>query len=108
MYQSAGFLLALLGVAQAYPWALDIASGGDLEALAGNVNIGSLQQRAGTCPTILKRKGAAPYSSYYPSKYTGAKNGKPGNGKGGVLVPAKGDTAHAYVAPGPNAIRGPW
>lgn len=61
-----------------------------------------------TCPIHTTRQGAAPYSSYYPSAYTGAKNGLPGNGKGGVLVPAAGDTAHAYVPPSSTDLRGPW
>lgn len=60
-----------------------------------------------TCPLHLTPQGAAPYSSYYPSKYTGAKNGLPGTGKGGVLVPAANDTAHAYTAPSSSDIRGP-
>ena len=41
----------------------------------------------------------------YP--YNGAKDGKQGNGKGGYLVPAPGDTAHQFIAPGPNDVRGP-
>lgn len=41
----------------------------------------------------------------YP--YNGAKNGQQGNGKGGYQVPAPGDTAHEFIAPGPNDIRGP-
>ena len=55
--------------------------------------------------THEKRPGAAPYTDEYP--YTGAKNGLPGTGKGGIKVPADGDTAHAFEAPGPNDIRGP-
>jgi len=39
--------------------------------------------------------------------YNGAKNGQAGNGKGGYKVPADGDTAHQFVAPGPGDIRGP-
>ena len=39
--------------------------------------------------------------------YAGSKNGSPGNGAGGYLVPAAGDTAHAFKAPGPGDVRGP-
>lgn len=97
----------LPGLVHAYPWALNIARGGDINEIKHQLSA-SLEKRAATCPVIATRQGAAPYSSYYPSKYTGAQNGMAGTGKGGVQVPAKGDTAHAYVAPGPNDIRGPW
>jgi hypothetical protein len=48
---------------------------------------------------------AAPVTAKYP--YNNAKNGLPGNGKGGYMVPADGDTEHQFVAPGANDIRGP-
>ena len=41
------------------------------------------------------------------ARYNSAKNGQPGKGKGGYLVPAKGDTAHKFIAPGSKDIRGP-
>ncbi|CAO2658790.1 Nn.00g065130.m01.CDS01 [Neocucurbitaria sp. VM-36] len=63
------------------------------------------EKRQASCPFNPNHKGAAPYSDKYP--YTGAKNGIPGTGKGGIKVPADGDTAHAFVAPGSNDIRGP-
>ena len=63
------------------------------------------RQAQGSCPFNSNHPGAAPYNSKYP--YTGAQNGLPGTGKGGVKVPADGDTAHAFEAPGPNDIRGP-
>lgn len=59
----------------------------------------------GTCPFNSNHQPAAPYNSKYP--YTGARNGAPGTGKGGIKVPADGDTAHAFQEPGPNDIRGP-
>jgi hypothetical protein len=37
--------------------------------------------------------------------YTGAAYGLPGTGIGGILVPAAGDTAHAFVAPGKSISR---
>lgn len=42
-----------------------------------------------------------------PYFYNNATNGLPGAGQGGYQVPAPGDTAHQFVAPGPNDIRGP-
>jgi hypothetical protein len=60
-----------------------------------------------TCPYI-------PWEDHVPAPgitdefpYNGAKNGLPGNGKGGYQVPAPGDTAHQFIAPGPGDIRGP-
>lgn len=109
---TAASLTALLSpLIQAYPWALNIANGaGDAQGVSDAVasTLSKRQNVGGTCPVNLVRKGAAPYSDVYPSKYTGAKNGLPGTGKGGVLVPAEGDTAHAYVVPGSRDVRGPW
>ncbi|KAL8792072.1 MAG: hypothetical protein Q9195_005327 [Heterodermia aff. obscurata] len=62
-------------------------------------------KRQANCPFNSNHPGAAPYDTRFP--YLGAKNGLPGNGKGGIKVPADGDTAHAFEAPGPNDIRGP-
>lgn len=70
-----------------------------------NARRSASQKRATTCPFNSKHPGAAPYNSKYP--YTGAKNGLPGTGVGGIKVPADGDTAHAFEAPGANDIRGP-
>ncbi|EME40707.1 hypothetical protein DOTSEDRAFT_74297 [Dothistroma septosporum NZE10] len=60
---------------------------------------------AATCPFNANHVPAAPVTSQYP--YNNAKNGAQGNQKGGYLVPDPNDTAHAFVAPGPNDIRGP-
>lgn len=65
----------------------------------------SNEKRQSSCPFNSVHPGAASYTANYP--YTGAQNGLPGTGKGGILVPASGDTAHAFEAPGPNDIRGP-
>ena len=62
-------------------------------------------KRQSSCPFNSVHPGAAPYNTKYP--YTGAQNALPGTGKGGILVPAPGDTAHAFEAPGPKDIRGP-
>jgi hypothetical protein len=60
---------------------------------------------AAQCPFNANHVAAPGITTQYP--YNGAKNGLPGNGKGGYQVPAPGDTAHQFVAPGPNDIRGP-
>ncbi|KAK5709320.1 hypothetical protein LTR17_019891 [Elasticomyces elasticus] len=60
---------------------------------------------AAHCPFNANHVPAAPVTSKYP--YNNAKNGIAGNGKGGFQVPATGDTAHQFVAPGPNDVRGP-
>lgn len=93
--------LALVGGIDAYAWMRK------LEQHETTQSSEPLEKRVATCPVHATPQGAASYSSYYPSKYTGAKNGLPGTGKGGVLVPAKGDTAHAYKAPSASDIRGP-
>ncbi|KAK5170281.1 uncharacterized protein LTR77_004868 [Saxophila tyrrhenica] len=63
------------------------------------------QAGIGACPFNANHKPANPITDKYP--YNGAKNGLPGKGKGGFQVPADGDTAHQFVAPGANDIRGP-
>ncbi|KAF2766508.1 Cloroperoxidase [Teratosphaeria nubilosa] len=95
-------------IASAYPWAFNIANGGTGQGISEAIP-SQLTKRAnaGICPVYVTRQGAAPYNDIYPSSYTGAKDGLPGTGKGGVLVPAKGDTAHAYEAPSSTDIRGP-
>ncbi|KAI5198107.1 hypothetical protein E4T38_07712 [Aureobasidium subglaciale] len=98
MYTQIPILLTIAGTVNGYAWMERIANGGPAA---------TLDKRAPICPIHLAPQGAAPYSDYYPSKYTGAKNGLPGTGKGGVLVPAAGDTAHAYSPPSPSDIRGP-
>ena len=79
--------------------------GVDSSALHSTAKSFDLNKRQSSCPFNTNHKGAAPYNSKYP--YTGAKNGLPGSGIGGIKVPADGDTAHAFEAPGPNDIRGP-
>jgi hypothetical protein len=64
-----------------------------------------LQQRQADCPFNAKHEPAVAYDKNYP--YLGARNGLPGTGKGGIKVPADGDTAHAFKAPTANDIRGP-
>ena len=96
------FLLAVMAVpsAMAFPF------------MAGMPGIRSpsefgaqLTERQTTCPNNPNHEPAAPITSAFP--YAGAMNGLPGTGKGNFLVPGQGDTAHQFVPPGPNDIRGP-
>ncbi|KAK4493742.1 hypothetical protein PRZ48_014927 [Zasmidium cellare] len=61
---------------------------------------------AASCPFNPNHTPAVPISDKYP--YCGAKDGVPGKQVcDNNLVPANGDTAHYFVAPGKNDIRGP-
>lgn len=60
---------------------------------------------AATCPYNADHVPAAGITAEYP--YNNASNGMQGNEKGGYQVPAPGDTAHYFVAPGSTDIRGP-
>lgn len=94
----------------AFPWVLNDPNV-DASLLPQHRSLHSRQQpgsgpgSAATCPFNANHVPAAPITSAYP--YNNAINGQKGNGKGGYYVPAPGDTAHAFVAPGPNDIRGP-
>jgi hypothetical protein len=101
------FLAALVAVevASAFPFVAN-TPGVDSSLLGrAKQNSNPERRKRATCPFNGNHAGAAPYDSKYP--YTGAKNGQPGTQVGGVKVPADGDTAHAFEAPGPNDIRGP-
>ena len=89
--------------AVAYPFVANMP--GVDSSLLRNAEQSKNAKRQSSCPFNSVHQGAAPYSAQYP--YTGARGGLPGNGKGGILVPAAGDTSHAFEAPGPNDIRGP-
>ena len=99
---------AFLGIAYAFPWVAD-QPGVDSSLFT----LSHKRQQSGggnpggpaTCPFNADHTPAAPITSQYP--YNNAQNGLPGNAQGGFLVPAEGDTAHQYVAPGSNDIRGP-
>ncbi|MCJ1387504.1 hypothetical protein MMC18_000347 [Xylographa bjoerkii] len=88
----------------AFPWVANMP-GVDSSLLGRRSAPLKRQSDQATCPFNTNHPGAAPYNSKYP--YTGAQNGLPGTQVGGILVPAKGDTAHAFTAPGANDIRGP-
>ena len=87
----------------AFPFVADVP-GVDASLLRSAKRVPN-EKRQSSCPFNSVHPGAAPYNASYP--YTGAQNGLPGTGKGGILVPAVGDTAHAFEAPGPDDIRGP-
>ena len=57
------------------------------------------------CPNNPVHPFAAPLTAEFP--YLGAKNGLPATRLGNVEVPADGDDAHNFEAPGPLDIRGP-
>ncbi|MCJ1294038.1 hypothetical protein MMC34_005595 [Xylographa carneopallida] len=91
-------------VTAAFPWVANMP-GVDSSLLGRRSAPMKRQSDQATCPFNTNHQGAAPYNSKYP--YTGAQNGLAGTQQGGILVPATGDTAHAFTAPGPNDIRGP-
>ena len=96
-------MATLVVTTTAFPFLTDVP-GVDMSALR-DPRSSHKQKRQSTCPFNSNHQGAAPYNSKFP--YTGAKDGLPGTGVGGIKVPATGDTAHAFEAPGPNDIRGP-
>lgn len=102
----AGVVAALAGQALAFPW---VAShvGMDPREMAKRDSLVERQDPgSNVCPFNPNHQGAVPYNPKYP--YCGAINGAPGfQVCANNLVPAKGDTAHAWQAPGKNDIRGP-
>lgn len=97
--------LATANSALAYPWVAN-APGVDSSMLAPRGSRLRMPRDSPDCPFNPNHEPAAPITSQYP--YNGAIHGQPGNGKGGYLVPAAGDTAHEYRAPNPQTdIRGP-
>jgi len=102
MRSSSLLLLSYVPTAYSYGW---VAGQAGVDSSLLHEARYANQKRQSSCPFNPTHKGAAPYDSKYP--YTGARNGLPGTGKGGIKVPADGDTAHAYTPPGPNDIRGP-
>lgn len=99
----------LLAGASAFPFVMD-APGVDSSALRNarhrRQQPGSGPGSAASCPFNPNHVPAPLVTSEYP--YNNAKNGLPGNGKGGYQVPAPGDTVHQFIAPDPKTdIRGP-
>ncbi|KAL6720615.1 hypothetical protein ACLMJK_002540 [Lecanora helva] len=101
MYLSIYGLVCGISYASAFPFVAQMP-GVDSSLLQKR---GPKEKRQSSCPFNPNHPGAAAFDPKYP--YTGAQKGLPGTGVGGILVPATGDTAHAFEAPGPNDIRGP-
>ena len=98
-------LLALPG-AIAYPWVARVPGVNSDFLPTHTIRNTPIESRdSPQCPNNPNHVPAVPISSKYP--YLGAKDGKQGTGKGGILVPAPGDTDHYYQEPGPLDIRGP-
>lgn len=74
-------ILSSASTAFGYGWVVGTA-GVDSSLL--NAHRYANQKRQSNCPFNPDHKGAAPYIA--PYTYTGAKNGVPGNGKGGIKV----------------------
>lgn len=96
------FVLAIMLVPNimAFPWIVGLPglrSTSEVEA--------QLAKRQTTCPFNANHCPAAPITSVFP--YAGAQDGVPSTVPGNFQVPANGDTAHVFVPPGPNDIRGP-
>jgi len=111
MKNAAIALPLLASVATAFPWVAD--SPGVSSPWSGQYQAAKVRRQqpgegagsAAQCPFNANHKPAAAFNSKYP--YNNAQGGKPGNGKGGYQVPAPGDTAHQFIAPTSNDIRGP-
>ena len=89
-----------LPVVISFPFMADmpeVRSTSDVEALHS--------KRQTTCPFNTNHVPGVPITAQFP--YAGAINGLPSTRPGNFQVPAIGDTAHQFVAPGPNDIRGP-
>lgn len=95
-------ILLFASSAAAFPW---VAGAPGVDSSLFKKAHAATQKRQTACPFNANHRPAAPYTA--PYTYAGAKNGIPGTGKGGIKVPADGDTAHKFVAPGSNDIRGP-
>ncbi|KAF6217672.1 hypothetical protein HO133_006774 [Letharia lupina] len=95
-------LLAIMVVPNviAFPWVAGMSGVRSISEIEAQ-----LAKRQSTCPFNANHVPAAPATSKFP--YAGAINGLPSTRPGNFQVPANGDTAHAFVAPGPNDIRGP-
>merc|ERR1711967_19987 len=91
--------------AAAFPWVAK-QPGVDSSILRPRQQVGEGPGGPDTCPFNANHEDARPVTDEFP--YNNAKNGVPGNGKGGYQVPAPGDTAHQFEAPNYDTdIRGP-
>merc|ERR1711939_1246048 len=97
----------LVSGAAAFPWvAMQPGVDSSILRLEPRQQVGEGPGGPDTCPFNANREDARPVTDEFP--YNNAKNGVPGNGKGGYQVPAPGDTAHQFEAPNYDTdIRGP-
>merc|ERR1711977_611007 len=97
----------LVSGAAAFPWvAMQPGVDSSILRLKPRQQVGEGPGGPDTCPFNANHEDARPVTDEFP--YNNAKNGVPGNGKGGYQVPAPGDTAHQFEAPNPSTdIRGP-
>merc|ERR1712000_583021 len=97
----------LVSGAAAFPWvAMQPGVDSSILRLKPRQQVGEGPGGPDTCPFNANHEDARPVTDGFP--YNNAKNGVPGNGKGGYQVPAPGDTAHQFEAPNPDTdIRGP-
>lgn len=103
MITRATVLIFLATTTVAYPWVVD-TTGIETSILSSRNQI--KPRDSPSCPFNANHEPGSSSSDDFP--YLGAKNGMPGTGKGGIQVPAPGDTAHAYKEPDPRTdIRGP-
>ncbi len=100
MYSIFPFALILIPRSMSFPFMVgipNVRSAPEVESLHS--------KRQGTCPSNTNHQDGSPITAQFP--YAGAKNGLPSTNPGNFQVPANGDTAHQFVPPGPNDIRGP-
>ncbi|KAI7362138.1 Cloroperoxidase, partial [Hortaea werneckii] len=97
----------LVSGAAAFPWvAMQPGVDSSILRLKPRQQVGEGPGGPDTCPFNANHEDARPVTDEFP--YNNAKNGVPGNGKGGYQVPAPGDTAHQFEAPDYSKdIRGP-
>lgn len=105
MFQFVITLAIVAQLAAGLPWVAEMP-GVDLSLLSRRSASTKRQSDQATCPFNAVHIGAAPYNAAYP--YIAAQHGVPGTQRGGVQVPAPGDTAQYFTAPGSNDIRGPY
>ncbi|KAL9089856.1 MAG: hypothetical protein Q9159_002326 [Coniocarpon cinnabarinum] len=102
---SRSLLLSLVANgASAFPW---VASQPGVDSsLLRRQQPGGGAGSAANCPFNANHQPAAPVTDEYP--YNNARNGVPGAGQGGILVPDPNDKAHQFTAPDYSTdIRGP-
>lgn len=96
------FLLTLLAVPGSIAFSFMAGRPGVRSASEGGTQH---SKRQATYPFNRNHVNGGPIMAQFP--YAGAISGLPSTRPGNFQVPAIGDTAHQFVPPGPNDIRGP-